>query len=169
MRLGRLSHPRLPCLNVGRATKEIWMPLELCAIAKGQRRLKLSSDEQASQPPQSCCTPRSSLPVLKHHVRSAGAVWTAAAHAGEALGWRSPGRQACYRRAWRCVSHSSATDVHGSLEQWWVALCSPAGHARHSCPCISRLQRAMHACGRAVCCSMPCRLAGGMPHTMWPA
>ena len=46
--MSRLQHPQLPCLNVGRATKVIWMPLELCHIAKGQRRLKLNPDEQVS-------------------------------------------------------------------------------------------------------------------------
>ena len=46
--VSRLQHPQLPCLNVGRATKVIWMPLELCHIAKGQRRLKLNPDEQVS-------------------------------------------------------------------------------------------------------------------------
>ena len=51
--------PQLPCLNVGRTNKDIWMPLELCHIVKGQQgRMKLDPRQQdqmvkvATQSPQ---------------------------------------------------------------------------------------------------------------------
>ena len=39
--------PHLPCLNVGRPNKDIWMPLELCTVVKGQQgRMKLDPSQQ---------------------------------------------------------------------------------------------------------------------------
>lgn len=54
----RLRYKQLPCLNVGRTNKEIWLPLEVCHLAKGQQgRMKLDREQQdkmvkvAAQPP----------------------------------------------------------------------------------------------------------------------
>ena len=43
----RLQHPQAPCLNVGTATRPIYLPTEVCKIAKGQRRLKLDERQTA--------------------------------------------------------------------------------------------------------------------------
>ena len=36
-----VKHPEVPCINVGRPTKPVWLPPDVCWIAPGQRRLKL--------------------------------------------------------------------------------------------------------------------------------
>ncbi|KAK9811199.1 hypothetical protein WJX73_009529 [Symbiochloris irregularis] len=43
----QLTMPQLPCLNVGRPNKDIWMPLELCTVVRGQQgRMKLDPSQQ---------------------------------------------------------------------------------------------------------------------------
>ena len=46
--LHRLRLARLPCLNMGRGNKPNWQPIELCWIAKGQRRMKLDERQQGN-------------------------------------------------------------------------------------------------------------------------
>ena len=43
----RLKFPRHPMLNVGTPSKEILLPIEVCKLASGQRRLKLDSKQTA--------------------------------------------------------------------------------------------------------------------------
>ena len=38
----------MPCLNVGTPKKPIYLPAEVCAIAPGQRRLKLDEKQTAA-------------------------------------------------------------------------------------------------------------------------
>lgn len=44
----QLRLARLPCLNMGRGNKPNWQPIELCWIAKGQRRMKLDERQQGN-------------------------------------------------------------------------------------------------------------------------
>lgn len=57
----RLRFPRLPCLNVGRPDKEIWLPVEVCHISQGQRRMKLDERQQANMVSSAAQDPRDRL------------------------------------------------------------------------------------------------------------
>ena len=43
----RLKYPTAPCLNVGSPQRPSYLPLEVCSIAPGQRRLKLDERQTA--------------------------------------------------------------------------------------------------------------------------
>ena len=44
-----LSYPHLPCLHVGQKAKNVYIPLELCEIVKGQRCVKKLNELQTAQ------------------------------------------------------------------------------------------------------------------------
>ena len=64
----RLRFPRLPCLNVGRPNKEIWLPLEVCHITRGQRRMKLDERQQAAMVSTAAQEPKARLQWIQECV-----------------------------------------------------------------------------------------------------
>ena len=67
---GRLQYPRLPCLNVGRPNKEIWLPMEVCFVIRGQRRMKLDERQQAAMVTQASQDPKARLEWIQRCVRT---------------------------------------------------------------------------------------------------
>ena len=44
----RLTYPHLPCITAGSRAAPKWVPLELCHLAAGQRKLKLNEKQTAA-------------------------------------------------------------------------------------------------------------------------
>ena len=65
----RLKFPGLPCLNVGRPNKEIWLPVEVCWISKGQRRMKLDEKQQGEMVKSAAQNPPERLGWIEHCVK----------------------------------------------------------------------------------------------------
>lgn len=60
----RLSLLEAPCLNVGSPARPIYLPMEVCKLAKGQRRLKLTDKQTGAMIKSAAKGPRERASII---------------------------------------------------------------------------------------------------------